>query len=74
MTSNDGELQEHGPLSRHQRVGLLAGPLLFVAMLLMDAPAGMPEVAWRMAAAGSWMALWWATEAVPVSMARVLPS
>lgn len=73
MANDGGEAGDSGPLKRYQRLGLLIGPLLFVAMLLADAPAGMPETAWRVAAAGTWMALWWATEAVPVPVTAMLP-
>ena len=73
MADDGGETQDRVSLNRHQRIGLVAGPLLFVAMLLLDAPAGMSGVAWRVAAAGSWMALWWATEAVPVPVTAMLP-
>lgn len=33
----------------------------------------MPDAAWRAAAAGLWMAIWWATEAIPVAATAFLP-
>jgi len=33
----------------------------------------MPSAAWRAAAIGCWMAIWWATEAVPVAVTAFLP-
>lgn len=33
----------------------------------------MDPLAWRVAAAGLWMAIWWATEAVPVAVTALLP-
>lgn len=41
---------------------LLAGPL-----------GGMGISAWRTAAVGAWMAIWWVTEAVPISATALLP-
>ena len=45
--------------------------------LLMFATEGrqeaMPVEAWRAAAAGLWMAIWWATEAIPVPATAFLP-
>lgn len=72
-------------MSRHDAarwVGLVAGPLLAVAvrLLLPDSYPGPDgtEVAFshagRMTAAmGVWMAVWWMTEAVPVSVTALLP-
>ena len=59
---------------RHQSFGLFVGPSIFVIMLLMgDSQTVMPVAAWRAAAAGLWMAIWWATEAVPVPATALLP-
>jgi sodium-dependent dicarboxylate transporter 2/3/5 len=33
----------------------------------------MPVMAWRTAAVGLWMAIWWATEAIPVPVTALLP-
>ena len=33
----------------------------------------MPPVAWRTAAVALWMAVWWATEAIPVAATAFLP-
>jgi sodium-dependent dicarboxylate transporter 2/3/5 len=59
---------------RYRRVGLLLGPGLFALMLLL-APLqeAMDPVAWRVAAVGIWMAVWWATEAIPVAATAFLP-
>lgn len=61
-------------LEPYQRIGRVAGPLAF---LLMLATAGfqdtMPPSAWRVAAVGIWMAIWWATEAIPVAVTAFLP-
>ncbi|CAN5622777.1 DASS family sodium-coupled anion symporter [soil metagenome] len=55
------------------RVGLVAGPLLFLAMLLLPPPEGMALLAWRTAAVGVLMATWWITEAIPIAATALLP-
>jgi sodium-dependent dicarboxylate transporter 2/3/5 len=52
---------------------ILPGLLLFIALRLLPAPAGLPEDAWAVAAVALLMALWWVTEALPLSMTAVLP-
>ena len=58
----------------HQHVGLIIGPMICAVMLLLDAyQQVMAPVAWRTAAVGLWMAVWWATEAVDVAVTALLP-
>jgi len=59
--------------SRHQKVGLYLGPALALVMLAMGPPDDLPPEAWRTAAMGVWMAVWWATEAVPIAVTALLP-
>ncbi len=59
--------------SRHQLIGLFLGPIVAAAMLLMDPPAGLSEAGWKAAAAGLLMAIWWATEAVPIAVTALVP-
>src|SRR5688500_18521885 len=42
-------------------------------MLLLGAPEGMAIVAWRTAAVGVLMAIWWITEAIPIPATALLP-
>jgi len=67
---NDGS---GGGRSTHQKVGLLLGPALAILMLLSSAPAGLSDAAWTTAALGILMAVWWATEAVPIAITALLP-
>jgi solute carrier family 13 (sodium-dependent dicarboxylate transporter), member 2/3/5 len=64
------------PAARSQtraRVGLLLGPVCFVALLLLAPPEALSEEAWRTAAVGVLMAIWWVTEAVPIPATALLP-
>ena len=44
-----------------------------LALLLLPAPDGMSDAAWRTSAAGMLMAIWWVTEAVPIAATALLP-
>jgi sodium-dependent dicarboxylate transporter 2/3/5 len=60
--------------ARYQDIGLILGPLVFVIMMLLGSGhTSLEPSAWRVAAVGLWMAIWWATEAVPVPVTAFLP-
>ena len=56
-----------------QKIGMLLGPTLLAVMLFAGAPAGLENKAWFTAAIGVLMAVWWATEAVPIAITALLP-
>ena len=56
-----------------QRFGLFGGILVFALMLLLPAPPGMELAAWRVAALTILMAIWWMTEALPLTVTALLP-
>ena len=56
-----------------QRVGLWAGGIVFVLLLLLPAPEGLTPVGWRTAAAVTLMAIWWMTEAIPIPATALIP-
>ena len=56
-----------------ERAGLIAGPLLFAAILVLPAPDGMSEAARRVAALGAWMATWWFSTPVALEATALLP-
>jgi len=56
-----------------KRVGLSAGVGLFFAMQALPVPAGLSAEGWAVAAVAVLMALWWFTEAVPLTMTALLP-
>jgi sodium-dependent dicarboxylate transporter 2/3/5 len=59
---------------RYQKIGRALGPAVFVAMLVAEQwQSAMSPEAWRAASVGLWMAIWWATEAIPVAVTAFLP-
>lgn len=59
---------------RYQKIGRALGPAVFVAMLVAEQwQSAMSPDAWRAASIGLWMAIWWATEAIPVAVTAFLP-
>ncbi len=61
-------------METYQIVGRILGPAVFALMLAADQwQTFMNLEAWRVAAVGTWMAIWWATEAIPVPVTAFLP-
>nr|WP_156930307.1 DASS family sodium-coupled anion symporter [Sphingomonas jaspsi] len=56
-----------------ERVGLWGGLVVFVVMWLISAPLGMSVEAWRVAALTVLMAIWWMTQALPLTVTALLP-
>ena len=61
------------PRARYQDVGLILGPIVFVVLLMLDRPASLSPAAWDVVAIVGLMAIWWATEALPVPATSLLP-
>lgn len=60
--------------ANYQYIGLFLGPVIFVLMMLFStSQSTMPAVAWNVAAVALWMAVWWATEAIPVAATAFMP-
>ena len=60
-------------MSAYKKKGFSIGILLFLIMLISPAPDGLSVVAWNVAAVAVLMAIWWATETVPVAITALLP-
>ncbi|NBC87913.1 MAG: SLC13/DASS family transporter [Alphaproteobacteria bacterium] len=56
-----------------KRIGLVLGPLAFALTAFTAPPAGMPGEAWLVAGLVVWMASWWMTEALPLTVTALLP-
>jgi sodium-dependent dicarboxylate transporter 2/3/5 len=52
---------------------LLAGPVVFLVVLLAPPPADLSLAGWRTAAVGLLMAIWWLTEAIPIPATSLVP-
>jgi len=61
------------PAPRHRLLGLCAGLASFLILVLIGPPDGMPQPAWMTLAVASLMAIWWATEAIPLAATALVP-
>ena len=57
----------------YQKKGFIVGLALFFILLFIPAPEGLNAAAWKVAAIAVLMAVWWATEAIPVAVTALLP-
>lgn len=57
----------------HQWIGLAAGVIVCAVLLMLPPPADMALPAWRTAAVGLLMAIWWMTEAIPIAATALVP-
>ena len=72
--SRPGEPSVNRDMETYQRVGRILGPAVFALMFATEHwQETMSPQAWRVAAVGLWMAIWWATEAIPVFVTAFLP-
>lgn len=60
-------------MNKRSLFGLGGGLLVFIIMLLLPPPSGMEIAAWRVAAMAVLMAIWWMTEALPLTVTTLLP-
>ena len=56
-----------------KRMGLWLGPAAAGLFLLIGAPDGVSFAAWATGALLIWMAVWWATEPIPIPVTSLLP-
>ncbi len=57
----------------YQKKGFLIGLTSFFILMFLPAPDGLNDTAWAVAAIAVLMAIWWATEAIPVAVTALLP-
>ena len=67
------EAAESAGYPTYKKVGLIAGPVIALAVGLAPAPDGLDPTAWRTAAVGLLMAVWWITEAIPIAATALIP-
>ncbi len=58
---------------RRKGIGLILGPLLFMATLLFFRPEGLSSAGLAILASTIWIATWWITEAIPIPATSLLP-
>lgn len=73
QTASEERSQQDGRGGAHQRIGLIAGPIAFVALLALPFPASVSAAAHRTAAVALLMAIWWMSEALPLAATALLP-
>jgi solute carrier family 13 (sodium-dependent dicarboxylate transporter), member 2/3/5 len=56
-----------------KHIGLFGGAAIFLLMLIIGPPASMTTPAWHVAALTILMAIWWMTEALPLTATALLP-
>ena len=56
-----------------KKIGLFLGPLLFVLFRLFFKSEGLSDEANAVLASTVWIAVWWITEAIPISVTSLLP-
>ncbi len=62
-----------GKRKPYQRIGFALGPILALIILFLPTPEGLAMDAWRVVAMMVWLAIWWATEAIPVPATSLIP-
>ncbi len=62
------------PIKKSLRpVTVLAGSILGIGVIVSPVPEGVSPGAWMVLGVTLWMAFWWLTEALPVSVTALLP-
>lgn len=56
-----------------KQMGLVAGPLIFLAMIRYLKLEGLSPEGHMVLASTFWIAIWWITEAIPIAMTSLLP-
>ncbi|GGO76983.1 di- and tricarboxylate transporter [Marinobacterium nitratireducens] len=67
------QARSESAISPLRLVALCGGPLFSLLLILLPAPGGMDDGAWRLVALAAWMVIWWLGEAVPIPATALLP-
>jgi solute carrier family 13 (sodium-dependent dicarboxylate transporter), member 2/3/5 len=67
------EIAESPGYRGYQLTGLVLGPVLFALILALPPPGDLSAAGWTTAAVAVLMAVWWATEALPLAATALLP-
>ncbi|MCB1984344.1 MAG: DASS family sodium-coupled anion symporter [Burkholderiales bacterium] len=61
------------PFTKPKQIGLILGVGFLVMTIISPAPAEMSESAWRTTGVALLLAIWWATEVLPIPVTSLLP-
>ena len=61
------------PAGLRPRIGLVLGPLVFLALLAAPQPEGLSAAGQQAGAVAALMAIWWISEAIPIPATALLP-
>lgn len=70
---DDSPFDVGGEYEFRNKAGLVLGPLLFIAILLMPNPQGLSLAGQAVGATTAWVAIWWISEAIPIPATSLLP-
>lgn len=73
MTTITDAIAPTEPRTLAQRIGFWLGPALFAVIAFSQPSEGLSVEALRIAGLATWMAVWWATEAIPIAATSLLP-
>ena len=73
MTDSTAAAAAAPALTTKRRIGLVLGAAVFIVMEALPAPQGLPAAGWHCAAVALLIAIWWVTEAIPLSATALLP-
>ena len=60
-------------MHNYKNIGLISGIVIFIIMLCSPHPESLSPEAWTVASIAVLMAIWWASEAIPVFITSLLP-
>jgi sodium-dependent dicarboxylate transporter 2/3/5 len=73
MSQTESQTGEAGGGSRRQSIGLVLGLVAFAIIEASPIPEGLSPAGWHVAAVAAIVAIWWVTEAIPLSATALLP-
>lgn len=73
MTVGQNRALPEGTYALRQRIGLVLGPAVFLALVLAPTPESLSAEGQRAGAIAALMAVWWVTEAVPLAATALIP-